>query len=142
MPGLEDTLKAALVNDATVNALNEGRVYAGTIPPHDTPNYIYFTVPSEEPAEDLSGNDSDRWEVEIEIFAERYSDLRALKRAVRAVLNRYRGGWVRRCLWVSGDYTAVEGGHNWTERYTVWESPVDLGAAALVWGPTFLVWGP
>lgn len=123
MPGIEDDLKAALLADATVAALIGERCYAGTIPPHTSPTpWVYFTVPAEGPDEDLYTHDAQKWDIEFELYATTYAEVRTLKRAVRAVLNRYRGGQVRRCMWVDGDYVPVEGGHNWTDRYTVWGS--------------------
>lgn len=142
MPGIEDDLKAALLADATVAALIGERCYAGKIPPHDTPTpWVYFAVPLEESTEDLDTNDAERIELEMELFADTYAQLRTLKQAVRAVLNRYRGGYVQRCLWTDGDYSPQETGHNWTDRYAVWSSPIDLGAASLSWGAVYLVWG-
>lgn len=142
MPGIEDTIKAALLADSAVAALIGERCYAGKMPPHLSPSpWVYLTIPREESTEDLYTNNSEKIEVEAEIFAETYAEARALKDAVRSKLNRFRGGYVRRCLWTDGDYAPVEGGHNWTVRFAVWSSPVDLGAATVVWGPSYLVWG-
>ena len=121
MPGIESDLLAALRSDPSVSALVGDRIYAGEPPDHLSPSpWIYFVVDAERPTEALGSNDAVVWEVDFELFAKRYQDVRALKRAVRACLNRYRGGNVRRCLWSDSDASAVEGGHNVTERYTVW----------------------
>lgn len=142
MASIEESLRAALVADGTVAALIGTRCYANRIPPHDSPTpWAFIRIAGEDPSELIYENSAYRADVEVELFADTYAECRELKAAVRAVLNRYRGGLVQRCMWDGSDSVDVEGGHNITERYSVWTDGIDVGESALVWGPQTLVWG-
>lgn len=127
MPGIEEDLRAALLADTAVAGLVGVRVYPGDPPANDTPPYVTFTADSEEPGEDLNDNDPHRSEYTFSSFAATYLEARDIKRAVRKVLNKYRGGLVRRCMWMEGEHTPVEGGHEFNDRFEVWGSdPVPI----------------
>lgn len=141
MASLEETIRTALVNDTAVAALVGTAIYPNRIPPEESPTpWVYYTIPEEEPTAELVGAER-KGQIEFELFAETYAECRRLKLALRAVLHGFRGGPVKRMLWLNADSSAVEGGHNITERYTFWAEAESLvPETALAWGDDVLTW--
>ncbi len=105
-----------------MTALVDDRIYPGEIPDDETPTpWLYYAVPETEPLDELDADTSDvRSEAEFHALADTYATAKAIIDAVRAVLDTYRGGQVRRAFWMGTAEETTEDGYHHVARFTVW----------------------
>jgi hypothetical protein len=117
---IEEAIRQQLGEAAAVAAIVHDRIFPGEIPDHETPTpWVFFLLSDEQPGEDLGGNDWQSGSITVEIFAETYAEVNALKIAVRESLNTTLPGGLYRCMWANGSTQPVDGGYNATETYRV-----------------------
>lgn len=124
---VEEEVFGVLSADTAVTNLTGGRIFPNKIPDEATPPpWAYFGVTSEEPTEGLEASGATTGTLEVSIFARTLAETRAVHRAIKSALNKYRGGPIRRILWADYSTDEAEEGYLGTAEYTFWadEDPV------------------
>lgn len=122
MASIQETLRAALGADETLTALVEDRIFPGEIPDDEAdPPWLFYQVPESVPYEELDDGDTEvQHQVEFHALGDSYSTAKTIIECVKAVLNSYHGGQIRRAFWQGTSEDQTEEGYHHVARFTVW----------------------
>jgi hypothetical protein len=116
----EETIRAVLLSDASINAVVAGRIYPGQLPQAPLTPSITFFRPSGDHLVNQDGATSGRIRMQFDLWATTYDLAAALRTKVLAALNGYSGPGLQ------GVFSELDGGDNYDDATKLHSASLDF----------------